>query len=69
LPAGGSPPASGNITRTGDRYRMEVPEGEVYEALERLRGTKANLVSVSRIRPTLENYFFGLIEKASKESR
>ena len=69
LPADGSPPASGKITRTGDRYRMEVPEGEVYEALERLRGMKARLVGVSRIRPTLEDYFFALLENPRLEGR
>src|ERR1700719_1644200 len=45
----------------GQRYQMQVPEAELYDSLERLRGCGARILSVTPIRPTLEDYFFGLV--------
>lgn len=49
-------------TKTGDRYRLQVPEGELYGALEQLRGVGAKILSVTEVKPSLEEYFLHLIE-------
>jgi ABC-2 type transport system ATP-binding protein len=56
-------PASltGNATKIGERYRIEVQEAELYATLEQLRGCDARILSVSPIRPTLEDYFLQLV--------
>jgi ABC-2 type transport system ATP-binding protein len=48
-------------TQTGQRYRIEVPEAGLYAALEQLRACEARILSVSPLRPTLEDYFLGLV--------
>ena len=40
---------------------MEVPEAELYEAIEQLRNCEARILSVSPVRPTLEDYFIKLV--------
>ena len=57
-------------TKTGARYRIELPEAELYAALELLRSSKARILSVQPLRPTLEDYFFGLMgrEKAASHA-
>jgi ABC-2 type transport system ATP-binding protein len=54
------------ITRTGDRYRVEVPEQDVYAALDRLRHLNARLIGLVQVRPTLEDYFFGLVKQVKQ---
>ena len=49
-------------TRTGDRYRLQVPEEELYAELEQLRAAGAKILSVLRVKPSLEEYFMNLIE-------
>jgi ABC-2 type transport system ATP-binding protein len=49
-------------TTTGDRYRMQVSEEELYGALEQLRGVGAKILSVAQIKASLEEYFMNLIE-------
>jgi ABC-2 type transport system ATP-binding protein len=49
-------------TRTGDRYRVQVGEEELYAALDQLRGAGAKVLSVSQVKPTLEAYFMYLVE-------
>lgn len=63
LPAGHALPANvaERITRIGGRCRMEVPEAELYAALEKLRACDARILSVSPVRPTLEDYFLRLV--------
>ncbi|MGB7280716.1 MAG: ABC transporter ATP-binding protein [Candidatus Acidiferrum sp.] len=64
LPAG-SANAAGIIakaTRTGDRYRWQVPEEGLYTALEQLRGAGAKILSVAQVKASLEEYFMDLIE-------
>jgi len=63
LPPGAAPPEGIEFTQTGDRYRWQVPEAELYAAIDRLRQSRARVVSVIRIRPSLEDYFFGLVKK------
>ena len=49
-------------TKTGDRYRMQVPEEKLYAALEELRGAGAKILSVAQVKASLEEYFMHLIE-------
>lgn len=49
-------------TQTGDRYRLQVPEEELYAAVEQLRGAGAKILSVAQVKASLEEYFMGLIE-------
>jgi ABC-2 type transport system ATP-binding protein len=48
-------------TRTGERYRLQLPEGELYAAIEQLRAAHATVLSVAQIKPTLEEYFMHLV--------
>jgi ABC-2 type transport system ATP-binding protein len=52
----------GKATRIGDRYRLKVSEVELYSALEQLRGAGARILSVTQVRPSLEEYFMDLID-------
>jgi ABC-2 type transport system ATP-binding protein len=47
----------------GAGYRMSVCEGELYAALEELRAAGARIISVTQIRPTLEDFFMELVGK------
>jgi ABC-2 type transport system ATP-binding protein len=49
-------------TKTGDRYCLQVPELELYAALEQLGGAGAKILSVTQIKASLEEYFMNLIE-------
>jgi ABC-2 type transport system ATP-binding protein len=64
LPGGGANVAaiSAKATKTGDRYRLQVSEEEVFAALEQLRGAGAKILSVAQIKASLEEYFMNLIE-------
>ena len=48
----------------GWRHRIEVPEDQLYAALDQLRACEARILSVSPVRPTLEDYFFRLVKGA-----
>jgi len=52
-----------SATQIGGRYRVEVPEQQLYSALEELRSCGARILSVTPLRPTLEDYFFKLIAR------
>lgn len=47
----------------GGRYRLDLPEAELYATLEQLRGCNARILSVTPLRPTLEDYFLRLVER------
>ena len=53
-------------TRTGNRFRIHVPAAELYGSIDMLRDTGASILSVTQLKPTLEDYFFRLVgrEKA-----
>jgi ABC-type multidrug transport system, ATPase component len=53
----------GRATKSGSHYRMSVGEPELYAALEELRGAAAKIISVTQIKPTLEEFFFELVGK------
>jgi ABC-2 type transport system ATP-binding protein len=46
---------------TGSLYRLEVPEAQLYETIEQLRGAGARILSITQLKPTLEDYFFRLV--------
>ena len=48
-------------TRTGDRYRLQVPEDEVYGAIDQLRAAGAKILSVAQVKATLEDFFMNLM--------
>jgi ABC-2 type transport system ATP-binding protein len=50
-------------TPVGGRYRIEVAEADLYRTLDELRDCSARILSVSPVRPTLEDYFLGLVER------
>jgi ABC-2 type transport system ATP-binding protein len=62
--AGGGTESSGLLsgaTRTGNRYRLQVKEGQLYTTLEQLRGAGARILSVTQMKASLEEYFMHLV--------
>jgi len=55
-------PLLSKASRTGDYYRLQVAEEELYAAIEQLRGAGARIVSVAEVKATLEEYFMHLVE-------
>ncbi|HZV59812.1 MAG TPA: hypothetical protein VFF42_05685, partial [Candidatus Eremiobacteraceae bacterium] len=49
-------------TQTGDRYRIPLQDGELYTLMEELRSAHAKVLSVSQLKPSLEEYFMHLVE-------
>ena len=49
--------------KTGANYRITVSEPELYEGLEQLRATGARVISVTQVKPTLEDFFMELVGK------
>lgn len=49
-------------TRTGERYRVQLEEAELYAALDTLKAAGGRILSVTQIKPTLEEYFMHLVE-------
>lgn len=69
--AEGSSVAAGLIDRSrkaGSRYQLEVPEGELFQALDQLRDANARVLSVTPVRPTLEDYFMRLVSREKAPS-
>jgi len=48
-------------TKTGDRYRIHSPEEGLFDVLGQLHAAGARILSVTPIKPTLEDYFLKLI--------
>jgi hypothetical protein len=59
---GKRPELMGRATRMGERYRVQLKEEELYGALEELKVTGARILSVTQIKPTLEEFFVDLVE-------
>jgi ABC-2 type transport system ATP-binding protein len=55
-------PLLSGATRTGDYYRLQVAEEELYPAMEQLRSAGARVLSVSQVKATLEEFFMNLVE-------
>jgi ABC-2 type transport system ATP-binding protein len=49
-------------TRTGERYRVQLPEAELYAALDELKSVGARILSVAQLKPTLEEFFMNLVD-------
>jgi ABC-2 type transport system ATP-binding protein len=49
--------------KSGANYRMSVSEAELYAVLEELREAGAKILSVTQIKPTLEDFFMELVGK------
>jgi ABC-2 type transport system ATP-binding protein len=54
--------------RIGGRYRIQVPEADLYAALDQLRDSRARILSVQPLRPTLEDYFLHLVNREKSEA-
>jgi ABC-2 type transport system ATP-binding protein len=62
MPEGHTLPAAlSGAVAIGARHRLEVPEAELYCTLDKLRGCEARILSISPVRPTLEDYFIRLV--------
>src|SRR5215472_15791928 len=62
LPGQGTAPIVAKATRTGDRYRLQVSEAELYGAIEQLQAAGAKILSVVQVKATLEEFFMDLVE-------
>jgi ABC-2 type transport system ATP-binding protein len=63
-----APALLGKATRAGNRYRLQVAEGELYGALEQLRAAEAKILSVAQLKPTLEEYFMHLVDASRAQA-
>src|SRR5580698_6215495 len=63
LPPGRSlPPRLASLaTNIGGRYRIAVPEADLYPTVDQLRAAEARILSMAMNRPTLEDYFIRLV--------
>jgi ABC-2 type transport system ATP-binding protein len=50
-------------TKSGATYRLSIEEAELYAAMEELRGAGATAISVTQIKPTLEDFFMEMVGK------
>jgi ABC-2 type transport system ATP-binding protein len=48
-------------TKTGELFRVQVAEAELYAALDQLKAANARIISVAQIKPTLEEFFVNLV--------
>lgn len=55
-------PLLAKSTKTGERYRLQVAEEELYPALDELKAAGARISSVSQLKPTLEEFFMHLVD-------
>jgi ABC-2 type transport system ATP-binding protein len=55
-------PLAAKAVKAGDRYRLQVPEGELYGAIDQLRAAGARILSVTQVKATLEEFFMNLVE-------
>jgi ABC-2 type transport system ATP-binding protein len=62
LPGASNSPLVAKATRTGDRYRLELTEEELYAVIEQLREAGARILAVSQLKATLEEFFMNLVE-------
>ena len=69
--AEGTPVAAGLIHRSrkaGSRYQLEVAESELFNTLDQLRDANVRVLSVTPVRPTLEDYFMRLVNREKAPS-
>ena len=58
----------GKATRSGNRYRLQIAEGELYAALEQLRAAEVKILSITQLKPTLEEYFMHLVDASRAQA-
>jgi ABC-2 type transport system ATP-binding protein len=58
----------GKATRTGDRYRLHSSEQELYASLDQVRAAGGRVLSVTQVKPTLEEFFMHLVEADRAQS-
>ena len=56
-----APALLGKATQTGNRFRLQVAEEDLYAALDQLRNLGAKILSVTQVKATLEEYFMHLV--------
>ena len=63
LPQGRTLPAAleAAATSTGNRHRLRVPAADLFATIDALRQAGASILSVTQLKPTLEDYFFRLV--------
>jgi ABC-2 type transport system ATP-binding protein len=49
-------------TKTGESYRVHVSEEDLYGALEQLKCAEARILLVTRLKPSLEEFFMNLVD-------
>jgi len=49
-------------TKTGEAYRVQLPEADVYAALDELKAAGARIISVVQIKASLEDFFMNLVD-------
>ena len=49
-------------TKTGERYSVQLPEADLYGALDELKEAGARILSVAQLKPTLEDFFMNLVD-------
>jgi ABC-2 type transport system ATP-binding protein len=63
LAADGKKPALlEKATKTGEYYHVQLPEEQLYAALEELKIAGARTLSVAQLKPTLEEFFMNLVD-------
>ena len=60
--AGKNLPLLAKATQTGERYRVQMPEEELYGAIEQLQAADARILAITQLKPTLEEFFMNLVE-------
>ena len=70
LPEGNALPEAirARATRSGAGYRLSATESEFYAMIDQLRAAGARVISVTQIKPTLEDYFLQLIGKEGAQA-
>jgi ABC-2 type transport system ATP-binding protein len=61
-PDGKRPTLLARATQTGERYRVQLKDEELYAAIDELKLVGARILSVTQIKATLEEFFMGLVE-------
>jgi ABC-2 type transport system ATP-binding protein len=61
-PEGKAGALAAKATRTGDRYRLQVKEEELFAALEQVRAAGGKILLVTQVKASLEEYFMNLVD-------
>jgi ABC-2 type transport system ATP-binding protein len=55
-------PLLATATKAGESYHVHVSEEELYGALEQLKCAEARILQVTRLKPSLEEFFMNLVD-------